>query len=65
MQKYGIYLADGGNVALTAQSDMDTRMKYDELDFDSRDLQTLKVTDFEVLDFGKPIRVTNDCDRIN
>jgi len=63
MQKYGMYLADGGNIALTAQNDMDTQVKYADLDFGSHDLQALKVTDFEVLDYGKPIRLTFDCER--
>jgi hypothetical protein len=63
LQKYGMLLADGGNIALTAQSDADTTVKYDDVGFGPHDLRALKVTDFEVLDFGKPIRVTNDCVR--
>jgi glycosyltransferase involved in cell wall biosynthesis len=61
MQKYGMYLSDGGNIALTAQSDSDTQAKYADVDFGSHDLQALKVTDFEVLEMGKPIRMTDDC----
>lgn len=63
LQKYGMYLADGGNIALTAQSDQDTQTKYADLGFGPHDLRALKVTDFEVLDLGKPIRITNDCVR--
>ncbi|HTU50285.1 MAG TPA: hypothetical protein VMF56_06805 [Acidobacteriaceae bacterium] len=63
MQKYGIYLADGGNEALTAQSDADTQIKYADVGFGSNDLRALKVTDFEVLDFMPPIRLTYDCER--
>lgn len=63
MQKYGMFLADGGNIALTAQSDEDTQTKYADLGFGPHDLRALKVTDFEVLDYGKPIRITNDCVR--
>jgi len=63
MQKYGMFLSDGGNIALTAQSDADTTTKYADLNFGPHDLQPLKVTDFEVLDFGKPIRLTYDCVR--
>ncbi len=62
MQKYGILLSDGGNLALTAQSDADTTAKYADVGFGPHDLQALKVTDFEVLDYGKPIRITDDCD---
>ena len=63
MQKYGMFLADNGNIALSAQNDADTEAKYADIDFGSRDLQDLKVTDFEVVDGGTPIRSTNDCVR--
>jgi len=63
MQKYGMFLSDGGNIALTAQNDAETQVKYRDVGFGTNDLQSLKVTDFEVLKFGKPIPVTNDCVR--
>jgi serine/threonine-protein kinase len=63
MQKYGMFLADGGNIALTAQNDADTKAKYADMDFGPRDLVDLKVTDFEVVDMGYPIRLTDDCVR--
>ncbi len=63
MQKYGMFLSDGGNIALTAQNDADTKAKYADIDFGPRDLADLKVTDFEVVDFGTPIRLTDDCVR--
>lgn len=63
MQKYGMFLADGGNIALTAQSDKDTAAKYSDMDFTPRDLEALKVTDFDVVDLGTPIRLTDDCVR--
>jgi serine/threonine-protein kinase len=61
MQKYGMFLSDGGNIALSAQNDADTKAKYADIDFGSHDLQDLKVTDFEVVDMGTPIRLTDDC----
>jgi hypothetical protein len=61
MQRYGMFLADGGNIALTAQSDADTDAKYADLDFGPHDLQDLKVTDFEIVDEGAPIPLTDDC----
>ena len=61
MQKYGMFLADGGTIALTAQNDADTTAKYTDMDFGSHDLEDIKVTDFEVLDLGTPIRSTNEC----
>jgi serine/threonine-protein kinase len=63
MQKYGMFLSDGGSIALTAQNDADTRVKYADVGFGANDLQSLKVTDFEVIKFGKPIPATNDCVR--
>jgi serine/threonine-protein kinase len=63
MQKYGMFLSDGGNITLTAQNDADTKAKYADMDFGSHDLQDLKVTDFEVIDLGTPIRLTDDCVR--
>jgi serine/threonine-protein kinase len=63
MQKYGMFLSDGGNIALTAQNDADTKAKYPELGFDTHSLDGLLVTDFEVLETGKLIPVTYDCVR--
>jgi len=62
MQKYGMYHADGGNVALTAQSDRHTVAKWSGL-LGSNDLAALKVTDFEVINHGAAIAVTDDCVR--
>jgi serine/threonine-protein kinase len=61
LQKYGMFLSDGGNIALTAQSDLDTKAKYADMDFGSHDLFGIKVTDFEVVNMGTPIRLTDDC----
>ena len=64
LQKYGMFLADGGNIALTAQADTDSADKWDGL-LDPGDLAGLKVTDFEMVDGGARIPVTNDCVRTN
>lgn len=63
MQKYGMFLSDGGNVALTAQSDADTSTKYADIGFGPHDLESLKVTDFEVVQLGRPIALSDDCVR--
>ncbi len=63
MQKYGMFLSDGGNITLTAQSDQDTTAKYATLDLGSHDLQPIKVTDFEVIDSGPAVRLSDDCQR--
>lgn len=62
MQKYGMYHADGGNIALTAQSDKYTTAKWDTL-LGPRDLGALKVEDFDVIDHGSMIPLTFDCIR--
>ncbi len=63
MQKYGMFLSDGGNIALTAQSDADTKAKYADIGFTPHDLADLKVSDFEVVYMGLPVRLTDDCVR--
>jgi len=63
MQKYGMFLSDGGNIALTAQNDADTTAKYADLDFGPHDLRPLQVTDFEVIDSGKAIPRRDGCVR--
>lgn len=63
MQKYGMFLSDQGKIALSAQQDIDTKAKYADVDFGSHDLQALKVTDFEVVQMGTPVRLTFDCVR--
>jgi serine/threonine-protein kinase len=61
MQKYGMYHADGGNIALTAQSDRHTTAKWAGL-LGSKDLSALKVTDFEVIDHASS-STSEDCVR--
>jgi serine/threonine-protein kinase len=63
LQKYGMFLADGGNIALTAANDDFTKTKWRDVDFDATDLSGLKVTDFEMVDGGTRIKSTGDCVR--
>jgi serine/threonine-protein kinase len=63
MQKYGMFLSDGGNITLTAQSDQDTTAKYAALGFGSHDMQAIKVTDFEVVDSGPVTPLSDECVR--
>ncbi|MDB4955855.1 MAG: hypothetical protein JWO36_3424 [Myxococcales bacterium] len=62
MQKYGMYHADGGNIALTAQSDKHATAKWPGL-LRATDLQALRVEDFEVIDHGAQIPLTGNCNR--
>ena len=62
LQKYGMYHADGGEIALTAASDRYTTAKWAGL-LDTHDLEGLAVEDFEVIDHGAMHPVTNACTR--
>jgi serine/threonine-protein kinase len=62
LQRYGMYHADGGNIALTAAADTRTTAKWDGL-LEPRDLSALEVEDFDVIDHGPPIELTYDCQR--
>lgn len=63
LQQYGMYLTDQGNIALTAQNDVDTSTKYADVGFDSHSLYPIKVTDFEVVKMPFLISQTDDCVR--
>jgi hypothetical protein len=52
LQKYGMYMSDGGNIALTAQNDVLSTTKWSDVGFDASSLSSLKATDFDVLDYG-------------
>ena len=62
MQQYGIILADGGNIALTGQSDRHTVAKWDGL-LDTHDLTDIHIDDFEMVDGGARFEWTGDCIR--
>jgi len=63
LQRYGMFLADGGQITLTAQSDRFTTAKWDGL-LDAYDLSSIRPTDFEVIDWGAGIDwSTVDCSR--
>jgi hypothetical protein len=61
LQKYGMFLADAGNIALTGQSDRFTTHKWDEVGVTPQSLLGIKVTDMEVVDMGDPINWSGDC----
>ena len=60
MQRYGMLLADGGNIALTAASDTFTTHTWAEVGIDSHSLFGIAVTDMEVVDLGPTIPLTYD-----
>lgn len=63
LQRYGMILADGGTIALTAADDTLTAHKWSETSFDSHSLTSLQPSDFEVVDTGPVIPLTYDCVR--
>lgn len=62
LQVYGMLLADGGQVTLTARSDRFTRARWDGL-LGPRDLDALRPRDFEMVAAGTRIPLTLDCVR--
>jgi serine/threonine-protein kinase len=63
LQRYGMLLADGGHVPLTAMDDSLTEHKWDEVGIDANTFDAIGVNDMEVVDMGEPIPATGDCAR--
>jgi serine/threonine-protein kinase len=63
LQTYGMFLADGGNIALTARSDRSTKNTWAALGVDALSLSAILPTDMEVVDMGDPIAWDGDCVR--
>ena len=69
MQRYGIVLADGGSVALTAESDVFTTRSWSDVGINARTFDqevpgaALRIQDFQVLDTGPRIIETYNCVR--
>ena len=69
MQRYGIVLSDGGNIALTAESDRYTEHTWAELGIGSRVFDQavpaapVRAQDFVVLDTGPRFLETWECER--
>ena len=67
MQRYGIVLADGGNIALTGEADRFTTAKWTDLGIDQHVFvngnPSPQVTDFEVVETGPRHTLTYNCIR--
>jgi serine/threonine-protein kinase len=63
MQKYGMFLADGGNIALTAADDTFTTHTWAEVGVDSQSLDAIQVSDMQVVDMGALVSAPNGCVR--
>jgi serine/threonine-protein kinase len=64
MQRYGMMLADGGNIAITASNDLFNEHKWADLGLEPDALSALKASDFDVIVEGDPVTTgATDCDR--
>jgi hypothetical protein len=63
LKKYGMILSDGGNIALTFGNDRLATAKWATLGIDSHTFFGLAVSDFEVVDLGAEIALTDNCVR--
>jgi hypothetical protein len=60
LQRYGMIMADGGNIALMGQDDRSTTHKWDGL-LAPRDLQAIMPEDFEMVEAGERITWNGSC----
>ena len=63
MKKYGMLLSDGGNIALTFADDRTTTAKWAGVGVSALSFQSVTVNDFEVVDLGSEITLTDNCVR--
>jgi serine/threonine-protein kinase len=64
LQRYGMILADAGNLTFTAKSDRFDENTWQEVGFGPHDLKGLAWADFEVVDGGAPIDwESGSCER--
>jgi hypothetical protein len=63
LQRFGMFLADGGTIPVTVQSDQFTTAKWSDVGVDAQSLTALTPGDFEVVDMGTLIDGTTvSCD---
>ena len=63
LQRFGMFLSDGGNVPLMVQDDRYTTAKWAGLNVDSHSLFGITVNDFEIVEMGDPVTLTYVCVR--
>ncbi len=64
LQRYGMILADGGNLTFTAASDRNAANTWANLGLGPHDLKQLNWSDFEVVDGGVPVQYRGNCSRV-
>jgi len=63
LKSHGMLLAAGGDIALTFADDRTSSAKWADLGIDAQTFSDIPVDQFEVVDLGPEIEVTNDCVR--
>ena len=63
LKKYGMILADGGNIALTFADDSTTTAKWSGVGITAQTFNNIGVLNFEVVDLGAEIPLTFNCVR--
>jgi hypothetical protein len=63
LRRYGAFVADGGTVPLTAQSDRFTKTKWNDLELGENTLRSLTLEAFEVMPIGPLHELTYACRR--
>ncbi|MGH7437653.1 MAG: hypothetical protein ACRENE_18400 [Polyangiaceae bacterium] len=63
MKTYGMLLSDGGTIALTFADDRTTNAKWAGQGITAQSFAALTPNDFEVVDLGADVSVTNNCVR--
>jgi serine/threonine-protein kinase len=63
LKTYGMLLADGGRVPLTFADDRTSAAKWSSLGIDAQSFSAVTPDQFEVVELGPEIEVTNDCVR--
>lgn len=63
LKRYGMILSDGGNIALTFADDRTTTAKWSGVGITPQTFNSIRVEDFEVVDLGQEIALTQDCVR--
>ena len=63
LQRFGMFLSDGGDIPVTFRGDRSTKHKWAEMGFDSHSLFGINVTDFDMVDGGARFTWNMDCVR--
>lgn len=63
LKKYGMLLADGGQVPLTFADDRTSAKKWSEMGIDAQSFGGITVDQFEVVELGNEVNLTYECVR--